>query len=157
MNRALLKSEKMDWCTPSDFFNELNQEFNFTLDAAATAKNAKCDRYFTEADDGLKADWGGSCVFCNPPYGRHLGNWVKKGYEESKKPNTVVVMLIPARTDTSYFHEYIFNKADEIRFLQGRLIFTNEDGVPITDQKGRPCPAPFPSAVIVWKNSKLRN
>lgn len=106
MNGALLSSKNMGWCTPADFFSELDQEFHFNLDPAATDKSAKCARYFTPADDGLKADWGGCRVFCNPPYGRQITDWVRKGYEESKKPGTLVVMLIPARTDTSYFHDY---------------------------------------------------
>lgn len=85
-------------------------------------------------------------MFCNPPYGRAIQDWVRKGYEESQKPGTTVVMLIPARTDTSYFHDYIFHgKADEVRFLRGRLKFTDEDG----NTKDA---APFPSAVIVWRS-----
>ena len=110
MNGALLSSKNMGWCTPADFFSELDQEFHFNLDPAATDKSAKCARYFTPADDGLKADWGGCRVFCNPPYGRQITDWVRKGYEESKKPGTLVVMLIPARTDTSYFHDYILRR-----------------------------------------------
>ncbi len=85
-------------------------------------------------------------MFCNPPYGRRIQEWVRKGYEESQKPGTLVVMLIPARTDTSYFHDYIFGgKADEVRFLRGRIKFTDEDG----NAKDA---APFPSAVIVWRS-----
>lgn len=153
MNDALLSSKKLDWCTPADFFKELDQEFHFELDPAATAKSAKCAEYFTPAEDGLKADWGGKRVFCNPPYGRQICEWVRKGYEESQKPGTVVVMLIPARTDTAYFHDYIFGgKADEVRFLRGRLTFTDEDGNPTTDAKGRACSAPFPSAVVIWRS-----
>ena len=134
MNEALLSSKNLNWCTPPEFFDELDQEFHFNLDPAATDKCAKCAKYFTPETDGLKADWGGSRVFCNPPYGRNIGEWVKKGYEESQKPGTVVVMLIPARTDTSYYHDYIFGgKADEVRFLRGRLYFTDEEG----DPKGR--------------------
>ena len=149
MNEALLSSKKLDWCTPADFFAELDREFHFNLDPAATDKSAKCAKYFTPADDGLKMDWGGSCVFCNPPYGRQIGDWVRKGYEESQKPGTVVVMLIPARTDTAYFHDYILHgKADEIRFLRGRLKFTDEDG----NAKDA---APFPSAVIVWRSPDM--
>lgn len=95
-------------------------------------------------------------MFCNPPYGRHICEWVRKGYEESQKPGTLVVMLIPSRTDTSYFHDYILHgKADEIRFLRGRLTFTDEDGNPTTDAKGRACSAPFPSAVIVWRSPDM--
>lgn len=88
-------------------------------------------------------------MFCNPPYGRQIGDWVQKGYEESQKPGTLVVMLIPSRTDTSYFHDYILHgKADEIRFLRGRLKFTDEDG----NAKDA---APFPSAVVVWRSPDM--
>ncbi|MDD4401969.1 MAG: DNA N-6-adenine-methyltransferase [Desulfitobacteriaceae bacterium] len=82
---------------PQDFFDELNREFNFTLDPCATSENAKCAKFYTVTDDGLKQDWQGEVVFCNPPYGREIKLWVQKCYEESRKPNTTVVMLIPAR------------------------------------------------------------
>ena len=140
MNTAVMFSSKTDeWSTPQDFFNELNKEFNFTLDPCATPENAKCEKYYTKEDDGLKQDWSGETVFCNPPYGRVIKDWVKKCYEESRKENTTVVMLIPARTDTSYFHDYIYNKAKEIRFIRGRLKFGNAKN-----------PAPFPSMVVVF-------
>lgn len=145
MNDSLLSSKKMDWCTPQNFFDRLDAEFHFTLDAASNDKNAKCKRHFTVSDDGLTQDWSGNTVFCNPPYGRLLCEWVRKGYEESRNPGTVVVMLIPARTDTSYWHEYIFGKA-EVRFIRGRLKFTDEDG----KEKSA---APFPSAVVIWRCS----
>ena len=103
MNDALLSSKNMCWCTPPDFFAELDREFHFELDPASTDKSAKCAKHFTPDDDGLKQDWGGYCVFCNPPYGRAIADWVRKGYEESRKPGTTVVMLIPSRTDTAYF------------------------------------------------------
>jgi len=140
MNTAIMFSSETDlWSTPQDFFDELNAEFNFTLDPCATRENAKCARFFTVEDDGLKQDWQGETVFCNPPYGREIGKWVKKCYEESKKPGTTVVMLIPARTDTSYFHDFIYGKAREIRFIRGRLKFG--------DAKNS---APFPSMVVVF-------
>lgn len=140
MNTAIMFSSETDqWATPQDFFDELNAEFNFTLDPCATKENAKCAKYFTVEDDGLKQDWQGETVFCNPPYGREIGKWVKKCYEESKKPGTTVVMLIPARTDTSYFHDFIYGKAREIRFIRGRLKFG--------DAKNS---APFPSMVVVF-------
>lgn len=146
MNAALLSNKNMSWCTPPELFAELDREFHFDLDPAATDRSAKCAKYYTPADDGLKKDWGGYRVFCNPPYGRHIQEWVRKGYEESQKPGTLVVMLIPARTDTSYFHDYIFGgKADEVRFIRGRIKFTDEDG----NAKDS---APFPSAVIVWRS-----
>lgn len=140
MNTAVIFSSKTDeWSTPQDFFDELNKEFNFTLDPCATPENAKCEKYYTKEDDGLKQDWSGETVFCNPPYGRAIKDWVKKCYEESKKPNTTVVILIPARTDTSYFHDYIYHKAKEIRFIRGRLKFGNAKNS-----------APFPSMVVIF-------
>lgn len=143
MNQVLLSSKRMDWCTPQDFFDDLNREFHFVLDAAATAKTAKCPMYFTPETDGLSQSWNhGGAVFCNPPYGREIRKWVKKAYEESKQGGTVV-LLIPARTDTSYFHDYIYGKA-EIRFIRGRLRFTDEDGRPAD-------PAPFPSMIVVMR------
>lgn len=140
MNTTVMFSSETDlWATPQDFFDELNKEFNFTLDPCATSDNAKCSKYFTINEDGLKQDWQGHTVFCNPPYGRAIKDWVRKCYEESLKPNTTVVMLIPARTDTSYFHDYIYQKAKEIRFVRGRLKFG--------DAKNS---APFPSMVVVF-------
>jgi site-specific DNA-methyltransferase (adenine-specific) len=127
------------WSTPQEFFNILNEEFEFTLDPCATSDNAKCKKYYTINENGLEQDWQGETVFCNPPYGRAIKDWVRKCYEESKKPDTKVVMLIPARTDTVYFHEYIYNKVDEVRFVKGRLKF----GDAINS-------APFPSMVVVF-------
>jgi site-specific DNA-methyltransferase (adenine-specific) len=142
MNPALHTSKKQDWVTPDWLFRRLDDEFHFDLDAAATDRNAKCEKYFTEADDGLKQNWWGHTVWCNPPYNKQIKNWVRKAYEE--RENCVVVMLIPARTETDYWHEYIFGKASEIRFLHGRLYFLYEDG---TQSKVN---APFPSAVVVF-------
>lgn len=140
MNTDLMfSSKKMDWTTPQDFYEELNDEFHFTLDPAASKENAKCRMFFTEEDDGLSKDWGGQVVFCNPPYGRALPKWIEKCYKESQKPNTTVVMLIPARTDTRAFHSYIYHKA-EIRFIKGRLKFG--DGANS---------APFPSMVVIMR------
>ena len=136
---AMFSSTTNEWETPQDFFDKLNEEFHFTLDPCATPQNAKCKKYYTVKEDGLKQDWQGETVFCNPPYGRAIKDWVRKCYEESKKPNTIVVMLIPARTDTTYFHDYIYHKAKEIRFVRGRLKFGNS-------KNG----APFPSMVVVF-------
>lgn len=122
INAALFSSDRMDWETPQELFDALNDEFKFTLDAASSHENAKCERHYTESDNALSKSWAGETVFCNPPYGRGLKDWVKKGYEEGCKPGTVVVMLIPARTDTKYFHGYIHNRA-EVRFIPGRLKF----------------------------------
>ena len=125
MNKVLFSSANDVWATPQNLFDELDQEFNFTLDPCALPDNAKCAKYYTPAEDGLAQSWGGEQVFCNPPYGRKIYDWVRKAYNESKKPGTTVVMLIPARTDTRYFHDFIYHQAKEIRFIKGRLKFGN--------------------------------
>lgn len=140
MNTALMFSSATDqWATPQDFFDKLNTEFNFTLDPCADAGNHKCDTYFTKEDDGLQQSWKGHTVFCNPPYGKAIKDWVKKSYEESQDKDTTVVMLLPARTDTAYFHDYIYEKA-EIRFIRGRLKFGDSKNA-----------APFPSMVVIFR------
>lgn len=135
---VMFSSATNEWSTPQNFYNELNKEFDFTLDPCATAENTKCKKYYTIDNNGLQQNWQGEIVFCNPPYGRVIKDWVKKCYEESLKENTTIIMLIPARTDTTYFHDYIYNKA-EIRFIRGRLKFG--------DSKNS---APFPSMVVVF-------
>jgi site-specific DNA-methyltransferase (adenine-specific) len=135
----MFSSKDDKWSTPQDFYDELNAEFGFTLDPCADEFNHKCNKYYTEEDDGLLQDWEGEIVFCNPPYGKAIKDWVRKAYIEGCKPNTTVVMLIPARTDTIYFHKYIYHKA-EIRFLKGRLKFGNSKNS-----------APFPSMVVIYR------
>ena len=127
------------WATPQSFFDELNNEFHFTLDPCATKANAKCNKFYTIDEDGLQQNWKGEVVFCNPPYGKMISSWVRKCSQESKKPNTTVVALLPARTDTRYFHDYIYGKVKEIRFIKGRLKFG--------DSKNS---APFPSMVVIF-------
>lgn len=143
MNGALLSSQNMNWCTPRDFFDKLNAEFHFTLDAAATDATALCPDYFTPETNGLAHSWATSgAVWCNPPYGRQIGKWVKKAHTEALRRGGCIVLLIPARTDTSYFHDYIYHQA-EIRFIRGRLCFTDETGTP----RGT---APFPSMLVIY-------
>ena len=142
INKGLFTSDKNYWETPQDFFDELHEKYKFTLDAAATDENAKLPNYYTVEDDALKQRWEGR-VFVNPPYGREIKHWVEKAYKESLEPyNECVVMLIPSRTDTIYWHEYIFGKAKDIDFLKGRLKF-EIDGEPRDA-------APFPSALITY-------
>lgn len=137
---GMMSSNTPEWATPQSFFDALNREFSFTLDPCSTHDNAKCEKHYTKEDDGLNQSWGGEVVFCNPPYGRELPKWVKKCYEESRHAD--VVMLIPARTDTRWFHDYIYGKA-EIRFVKGRLKFGNAKQS-----------APFPSMVVIYRASQ---
>ena len=137
MNTDVMFSSKTDmWETPQDFFDKLNDEFHFTLDVCATPQNAKCARFYTKEQDGLAQKWDG-VVWCNPPYCRQTVKWVEKAYNESKRGVTTV-MLIPCRTDVSYFHDFILGKA-EVRFVRGRLKFG-----------GSKNSAPFPSMVVVF-------
>lgn len=147
----MFSSKSDEWETPQNLFNQLDKEFNFTLDPCSTKENHKCKKYYTIEEDGLSKDWSGETVFVNPPYGRAIGKWVKKSYEEYLK-GTTVVMLIPSRTDTSWFHQYIYGKA-EIRFLKGRLKFVNRL-LPSWNEEGnyKLSPAPFPSMVVIYKS-----
>lgn len=139
----MFSSDKNFWETPQKLFDELDAEFHFTLDAAASDENHKCARYFTQNDDGLRQNWGGETVFCNPPYGsKETGLWTEKCCREGQKPGTTVVLLIPARTDRASFHDYVLGKA-EIRFLRGRLKF-ELDGKPMGT-------APFPSMIAIFR------
>lgn len=130
-------SSKTDlWSTPQEFFEEWNSKFNFTLDVCSDGINNKCDKFFTEADNGLNQRWEGVC-WMNPPYGRTIGQWMKKAYESSLEGATVVC-LVPSRTDTKWWHDYAMK--GEITFIKGRLKFG-----------GNKNPAPFPSAIVVFK------
>jgi site-specific DNA-methyltransferase (adenine-specific) len=129
-----------EWETPPDLFQALDDEFRFQLDVAASAGNALYAQYFFEDMDGLRFDWHTRVrsVWCNPPYGMQIGKWVRKAFQESRSGVTVV-MLIPARTDTRYWHDYVM-RASEIRLIRGRLRFS-----------GATINAPFPSAVVVFR------
>lgn len=139
---AYLQSKSEMWETPPDLFAELNREFKFTCDVAASPENAKCDAFFTAEQDGLKQKWEGVC-WCNPPYGPQIGNWIRKAHESSLNGATVV-FLIPSRTDTKWFHEYVQPFA-EIRFLPGRLKFGDSE-----------TPAPFPSMLAIFHPTQSR-
>lgn len=108
MNRidACFSSGNVEWGTPQWLFDELDAVYHFETDVCATPENAKCKKYFTKEQDGLKQEWTGVC-WCNPPFGRGItGKWVKKAYESK----ATTVMLIPSRTDTKWFHDYIVNQ-----------------------------------------------
>ena len=132
-------SKSNEWTTPPDLFNKLNLKYNFTLDPCCTKDSALCDKYYTIEDNGLIQDWSEDIVFMNPPYGREIGKWIEKAYKESLKGATIVC-LIPARTDTRYWHNFIFPYASDIKFIKGRLKFGSGNA-----------PAPFPSALVEFK------
>lgn len=131
---GMMSSATAEWSTPPKLFDRLDALYHFDLDAAATPENAKCKRFFTVEDDGLSQKWEG-VVWCNPPYGREIPKWVRKGYNEAQRPGTVVVMLLPARTDTAWFHDYC--RKGDVTFLRGRLKFN-----------GNKWNAPFPSMIV---------
>ena len=139
MNEVLFSSRSEEWETPEAFFKALDDKYHFTLDPACTHENAKCREHYTKAENGLSQNWGGYSVFCNPPYGRGIGAWVRKGYEESAKTGTTVVMLLPARTDTTWFHDYCLK--GRVEFIRGRLKFGNSKNS-----------APFPSMIVIFEN-----
>lgn len=138
MTSLHFKSERQTWETPQDFFSKLDALFGFTLDACASAENAKAANYYTEQQDALTKDWQG-VVWCNPPYGREQIRFVQKAYEESVKHGSTVVCLIPARPDTKVWQELVFDKASQVCFIKGRLKFG-----------GSKYAAPFPSALVVF-------
>ena len=135
MNDVMFSSKTDLWETPKELFDELNLEFGFQTDVCALPENAKCEVFYTPEQDGLAQEWTGVC-WCNPPYGRQIGKWVKKAAES----DATVVMLLPARTDTKWFHDYILQNA-EIRFIKGRLKFG-----------GSKNGAPFPSMICIFRN-----
>lgn len=135
--KALMSSTTDLWETPKWLFDELNEKYHFDIDVCATPENAKCATYYTPEQDGLKQEWKGVC-WMNPPYGREIGKWVKKAYE-SAQAGATVVCLLPARTDTAWWHDYVM-RWGEITFLRGRLKFGNAQNS-----------APFPSAIVVFK------
>lgn len=141
MNQGLFTSATDEWATPQDFFDRLNAEFDFDLDPCSTDGNAKCARHFTRQEDGLTQKWTGT-VYMNPPYGREIGKWVRKAYE-SAQGGATVVCLLPARTDTAWWHDYCAK--GEARFIRGRLKFS-----------GSKSNAPFPNVVVIFRQRNLR-
>ena len=136
---VMFSSKSNEWSTPQNLFDKLNNKYHFTLDPCSTVENHKCDKFYTIEDDGLIKDWSNETVFVNPPYGRELYKWVKKCYEEGLN-GTKIVLLIPSRTDTKYFHEFLYNKNNvKIEFIKGRLKFGDSNNS-----------APFPSLLAYF-------
>lgn len=141
MNKGLYSSKTGEWETPWDLFDELNDEFHFTLDVCATRENTKCKKYYTKRDDGLSKNWEKEICFMNPPYGREISRWVEKAFVQPKDMGeSVVVALLPARTDTKWFHDWIYERGFEIRFIKGRIKFSESKNS-----------APFPSMIVIFK------
>lgn len=150
------------WATPQDFFDKLNEKWDFDWDVCATADNAKCDNYFSPEDNALEQPWEGTC-FMNPPYGREIGDWIEKAHTEVLN-GVITVVLLPARTDTKWFHDFIYNIYD-IEFIKGRLKFGTEeywqwvwrqkfiDGKlnKLYGKYGQKNSAPFPSMIVIFK------
>ena len=136
MTTGMYSSKTDLWETPQWLFDKLHAQYGFETDVCALPENAKCERYFTPEQDGLSQEWTGVC-WMNPPYGRKIGEWIKKAYESSLKGATVVC-LIPARTDTAWWHDYVMQ--GEITFVRGRLRFG-----------GSKNSAPFPSAIVAFE------
>lgn len=146
---ACLSSADQTWATPQAFFNKLDAIFYFYLDPCAEHDTAKCAIYYTKEDDGLKQPWLGN-VFVNPPFGPALKVWMRKCQQEAEKGLTVV-MLIPARPDTSYWHDIAFKHASHVCFIRGRIKFGSEGQL---GQKGGATGAPFPSAIVVFNGTE---
>lgn len=142
INPGVMSSDRDDWETPRDLFDRCDAIWHFDLDAASNDENALCERHFTKEDDGLSQDWSGHTVWCNPPYGREIGAWMEKCAVEGGKPGTVVVALIPNRTDSRWYQQWVLGHADEVVPLAGRVRFCI-GGVPGQS-------APFPSALVRW-------
>ena len=136
INRGLFMSIRLDWETPANLFRLLDREFSFDLDVCASIENRKCIVYLSRQRNSLRCSWTGTC-WMNPPYGMDIATWIKKARDESRHGATVVC-LVPARTDTAWWHDDVM-KSQEIRLLKGRLTFV-----------GAPSPAPFPSAVVIF-------
>ena len=144
LQKAMVSSKTNEWATPQKLFDELDKEFNFTLDPCSTHENHKCEKHYTLEENGLLRDWSNEIVFMNPPYGGQAGLWLKKAYESSLKDATVVCLIVSS-TDRTYWHDYIFPYASEIRFIRGRVKFGDADST-----------APFASAIIIFEPNPKR-
>jgi phage N-6-adenine-methyltransferase len=156
VNAGMLSSASEEWATPPVLFERWHERYNFTIDVCATPQNAKCSRYWTKEDNALSQDWAGERCWMNPPYGRTISHWIRKAVD-SAIAEALVVALIPARTDTRWFHRYIWNREGckpkpgrLVDFMPGRRAFVKPGRRPGTNT------APFPSMVVVF-NPRLED
>ncbi len=131
----MFSSKSSTWVSPQILFNAVNDICNFKTDVCATVENAKCAHFYSPKEDGLKQTWTGMC-WMNPPYGRGISPWTEKAHLESRKPNTIVVSLLPSRTDTAWWHDYVIG--EPVLYFRGRLKFSGHKNA-----------APFPSALAL--------
>lgn len=135
---VFVSSQTVEWATDQGLFDQLDREFHFTVDVAADDSNAKCGRYYTIESDGLLQNWDGETVWCNPPYGKRIEDWIYK----AAVSDATTVLLVPSRTDVKWFHNIVIGHA-EIRFIKGRLRFG-----------GSAIVAPFPNMLVIFRNRK---
>ena len=140
-SKVLFSHDSDEWYTPQEFYDQLDREFHFTVDPCATHENHMCAKYYTMEEDGLRQPWSGEVVFCNPPYSQ-IKQWLEKVKHEHETGGGTIVLLLPVRTSTIWFHEYVYHKA-EIRFIRGRLKFSGS--------KQR---APFDSMVVIYRKEE---
>ncbi|MBA3833681.1 MAG: adenine methyltransferase [Chthoniobacterales bacterium] len=136
-------SQTVEWPTPQWLFEALHAEFGFTLDPCSTHENAKCPKHYTRSDSGLLKTWQAEVVWMNPPYGTEIAAWMRKAHDAAMNDGATCVCLVPARTDTAWWHEVAMKH--EIRLLRGRLTFDGAEN-----------PAPFPSAIVVMRPRSFR-
>lgn len=142
--RVQTSSDRSDWATPRAFFNSLNNEFDFELDVCASPENAKLDHYITQEMDAFKAPWINqkdypARCWMNPPYGRQINRWMELAFRWSLRGATVVC-LVPNRAGSKWWRQWVLGRADEVRFVDGRLRFDDQDQY-----------APFESAVVIYR------
>lgn len=140
MDKIHFSSKAHEWETPQAFYDQLNREFGFTLDPCATKENAKCPKYYTKEQDGLRQNWFNETIFMNPPYGREISKWLAHACQTVNVGSQPIVCLLPCRTDTKWWHEWVM-QASEIRFIKGRLKFGEAKNS-----------APFPSCVVIFRH-----
>lgn len=166
LNRGMLTSDTEEWETPQPLFDAWHERFRFDVDVCSTHENAKCERHWTKEEDGLKQDWSGLRCWMNPPYGKYIAWWIRKARDSAVNGGALVVLLLPARTDTKWYHRYIYDRKEskrqgktvwrpwvkEVDFMPGRREFKQGQTLGWVEQNT----APFPSMVVVFENALIQ-